>query len=55
MSSQGRHVTHGDQDTEHCTRHLGSVVERRERVPDESEEGSGGQCGEVGEQQEGKV
>jgi hypothetical protein len=48
-------VTHGDQDTEHCTRHLGSVVERRERVSNESEKGSGGQCGEVGKEQEGKV
>jgi len=55
MSNRREHVTHGDQDTEHCTRHLGSVVERREGVSDESEEGSGGQGGKVGKEQECKV
>jgi hypothetical protein len=43
------------QDTEHCSRHLGSVVEGRERVPNESEEGSGGKGRKVGKEQEGEV
>lgn len=47
--------TYRYQDTEHCSRHFGSVVESRERVSNKSEEGGGGECCEVGEEQEGKV
>lgn len=48
-------MTHSNQDTEHCSRYLRSVVESGERVSNESEEGGGSECGEVGEQQECKV
>lgn len=47
--------TYSDQDTEHRSRNLGSIVESRERVTNESEEGGGSECGKVGEEQESKV